>query len=327
MSEKKFTTKDGHDLIMKTGSLHATPDDDMVKVIDEQLQAMDDNPNMGLKEFCARTAVVAMELYKEDYRNSTHKGAPPKDFGESRRIYTADGMREIKEELDDVEMTGEGLKKYIGGVYKQKTRGGKKKKETRGRKKYTMEEKQSRNATRLVGNAIAKEIIDSHAKHLPSSLPDNISPELHKMSLSNTLTAHMMGLNKAYTYKDFVDRSEQYLMMALEEDRMPTWEEYCLATGWTIRDLNDFVNGNQKAPDEGVTEVLKKMRDIFASYDLNLAIAGKYDKTIYIFRSKNYYGMKDQVDVATTTTDRIEQPTLSKSELAQKYIDSTTMDD
>jgi hypothetical protein len=46
--------------------------------------------------------------------------------------------------------------------------------------------------------------------------------------------------------------------------------------------------------------MIKKAKDLIAAYDANLVAEGKLNPVTYIFRSKNYYGMKDQQEHVIT---------------------------
>ena len=49
-------------------------------------------------------------------------------------------------------------------------------------------------------------------------------------------------------------------------------------------------------------DIVKKAKDLIATYDATFAQNGKQNSAVYIFRSKNFYGMKDvqQIEAAVT---------------------------
>jgi hypothetical protein len=73
----------------------------------------------------------------------------------------------------------------------------------------------------------------------------------------------------------------------------------CLALGYARETIWRWENGG-----EGSTparcNLIKKAKDIIATYDANLVAEGKLNPVTYIFRSKNYYGMKDQQEHVIT---------------------------
>lgn len=46
--------------------------------------------------------------------------------------------------------------------------------------------------------------------------------------------------------------------------------------------------------------MLKRAKAIISTMDAELAMTGKIQPVVYIFRSKNFYGMRDQVDISAT---------------------------
>ena len=51
-------------------------------------------------------------------------------------------------------------------------------------------------------------------------------------------------------------------------------------------------------------DTIKKAKDMIANYDATFAQNGKQNSAVYIFRSKNFYNMKDvqQIEAAVTPT-------------------------
>jgi hypothetical protein len=68
--------------------------------------------------------------------------------------------------------------------------------------------------------------------------------------------------------------------------------------------------------------MIKNAKQIIAGIDAKLAAEGKIPQVVYIFRAKNFYGMKDQQDVIVTPNTDPLGDRRSGEELTQKYIDS-----
>ena len=61
---------------------------------------------------------------------------------------------------------------------------------------------------------------------------------------------------------------------------------------------------------------MKKAKDYIATYDAEMANQGKVPSPVYIFRSKNYYGMKDVQEVKVEANQNSQIP-----ENAEEIID------
>ena len=61
---------------------------------------------------------------------------------------------------------------------------------------------------------------------------------------------------------------------------------------------------------------MKKAKDYIATYDAEMANQGKVPAPVYIFRSKNYYGMKDVQEVKVEANQNSQIP-----ENAEEIID------
>lgn len=83
--------------------------------------------------------------------------------------------------------------------------------------------------------------------------------------------------------------------------------------GYRRQSFYDIANGDLR-PD--ITDIVKRAKDYVATFDAELAMSGKVQSPIYIFRSKNYYGMKDVQEVQVNANQNAQIP-----ENAEEIID------
>lgn len=74
---------------------------------------------------------------------------------------------------------------------------------------------------------------------------------------------------------------------------LPTVEKLSLALGVTHETVWKWERGNLG---KRRSHLIKKAKHYIASYDAQMVANGKMQPVAYIFRAKNYYGMRDQVD-------------------------------
>lgn len=100
------------------------------------------------------------------------------------------------------------------------------------------------------------------------------------------------------TSEEAEERTKQYFNRCLERGIKPTVEEYCFALGVPRTTIWDWETGKTSGPIDAT--IIKRAKDLIAMYDAKAVIEGKLNPVTYIFRGKNYYGMKDQQDVVIT---------------------------
>ena len=103
-----------------------------------------------------------------------------------------------------------------------------------------------------------------------------------------------------------------------ETNQLPTYEKMCLACGYSRSWMSDILSGRSKGFSSLTTEILKKAREILATADGELALQSKIQPVVYMFRSKNFYGMTDRQDVVVTPNNPLgdyDDP----STIAEKY--------
>ena len=102
---------------------------------------------------------------------------------------------------------------------------------------------------------------------------------------------------KPDTPEELADRFADYFQLCIEHNQIPTVEGLALVSGYARSSFFDISQGTFKSE---FTDIVKKAKDYIAFFDANLATKGKIPAPIYIFRSKNFYGMKDTQDVQIT---------------------------
>lgn len=100
----------------------------------------------------------------------------------------------------------------------------------------------------------------------------------------------------------------------------PTIEGLSLACGVDRRTLEDWKNGHLNPTRSAIVQ---KGIGILAELDAQLVQNGKIPQVVYIFRSKNFYGMQDAVKVEHTSQKEAVQ---SAEELDRKYQDAVIVD-
>ena len=95
-------------------------------------------------------------------------------------------------------------------------------------------------------------------------------------------------------------------------------DKMALALG-TVREV-DWKWGNGVGCSSERSLMIKKAKQILANIDAELVLGRKIPETTYIFRSKNYYGMRDNVEVTVAPQNPLGD-TLDQKELEAKIAD------
>lgn len=97
----------------------------------------------------------------------------------------------------------------------------------------------------------------------------------------------------------------------------PTIRGLARALGTVYSTLNDWENGTRDAQlGSGCSSLIKKAKQFIAEFDELAAVEGLDNPVLFMFRAKNYYGMKDEQDIniapkqsleAESTPEQIEE--------------------
>lgn len=102
---------------------------------------------------------------------------------------------------------------------------------------------------------------------------------------------------KPDTPEELADRFADYFQLCIQYGRIPTVEGLAMVSGYAIRSFFDISQGVFK-PD--FTPIVQKAKDYISLFDSQMAQTGKIPAPVYIFRAKNYTGLKDTQDVQIT---------------------------
>ena len=116
---------------------------------------------------------------------------------------------------------------------------------------------------------------------------------------------NILAVSKAFdeppkTEDELCERLNWFFQTCQETNQLPTVEKMCLALGMPSSTVFDWETGRTRGLGSATSDILKKAKNIIQSLDAELAQEGKIQPVVYMFRAKNYYGMKDQQDVVVT---------------------------
>ena len=138
--------------------------------------------------------------------------------------------------------------------------------------------------------------------------------------LGNCLRLYRMP--KVRTVDELRERIGSFFVACMERGEIPTIEKLALSTGYCYNALWEWENG--KAVSElgaEAGEVVKKARDFLSAFESELVTEGKVNPVVYIFRAKNYFGLKDQQDYVVTPNNPLGD-TENPATIAEKYRDA-----
>ena len=120
------------------------------------------------------------------------------------------------------------------------------------------------------------------------------------------------------TDEECAERLNEYFQDCAEHGRIPTVEDMSLALGTTRKTVWEWEQGLMGAER---SNMIRKAKEILAGIDAKLVSEGRIPQVTYIFRAKNFFGMKDQQDVIITPNNPLGEAEDPK-QLEQKYLDA-----
>lgn len=137
-----------------------------------------------------------------------------------------------------------------------------------------------------------------------------------KESLSNIL--YWRKHEAVKTDEECAERLDEFFTRMNETGEIPTVEKMALALGVSRQAVWQWETGLYGTPER--QKMIKKAKEILAALDAELVSRGKIPQVTYIFRAKNFYGMRDQAEVVITPNNPLGSET--SAEEIQKRLEA-----
>lgn len=117
-------------------------------------------------------------------------------------------------------------------------------------------------------------------------------------------------------------RLEWFFDTCGQTGQLPTVEKMVMALGTIRQTVWEWERGEKCS--QRRADMIKKAKEFIASFESEMVTEGKINPVVYIFRAKNYFGMKDQQDVVlkpeSPLGDKVDQARL-ESTIVQELPD------
>lgn len=151
--------------------------------------------------------------------------------------------------------------------------------------------------------------------NFPNAVPPE-DPDDVRQVLTECLKWYKQSMSPAKTDDEIEQRTIDFFEYCIDNGERPTVEKYSLALGYARTTINEWERGNNCSPRR--MDIIKKAKEFLAAYDAGMSVNGKLNPVLYIFRGKNYYGLKDTQDVVLTPNSPLQADT-NPIDIANKY--------
>ena len=180
----------------------------------------------------------------------------------------------------------------------------------RGRPPLTEEQKKQRAAERASQPPVPADKRPAFGKGGKYNFPNARMALLEKddekrafvaKAVVNNLVFFNKGVcEKVRSDEELCERLNWFFMTCAETQQIPNVEKMANALGYHRNTILEWEQGLQRGFSPATKEIISQAKQILASIDAELAQEGKTQPVIYMFRAKNFYGLKDQQDVVVT---------------------------
>ena len=135
--------------------------------------------------------------------------------------------------------------------------------------------------------------------------PEEISQAKSVLQFILDLRRNRQFISKPKTPEELEQRFDAFFEKCSTEGLPPTFEALSLVSGWCYSTFYDISEGKMCTE---FTDIIKKAKDVCQIYDSQMAANGKVLAPVYIFRAKNFYGMRDEQKIQIEAQPGADKP-------------------
>lgn len=135
----------------------------------------------------------------------------------------------------------------------------------------------------------------------------NVDEDYMKKKWAFTLAVDKLNVKRIQNEEEMEERIQQLFNLCSQMNEIPTYETIALACGLpnsTFYDMNKGAFEGYKK----YSEIIKRAKQTISTMESNLARDGKIPSALWIFRAKNYMGMKDTQSVEVSPSQSGDVP-------------------
>lgn len=165
-----------------------------------------------------------------------------------------------------------------------------------------------------------------NAQGLPNIIEGSSTPS----EISGMLNAVMRWYNSppVRTDEECAARLTDFFDVLAKKGELPSVEKMALALGVTRATIWNWENGVFCSPTRQA--MIRQAKEMLAAMDAELVNHNKIPQVTYIFRAKNFFGMKDQTDVVVTPNNpigaEVPEEELRKRIMSDVIVDESLLD-
>lgn len=132
---------------------------------------------------------------------------------------------------------------------------------------------------------------------------DNIPKDDVKKALGFSMKVAKLCPDRVQSPEELADRFDALFEMAYQEGVLPRYEHLVLVSGLPKSTFYDY--GSETSTSNiahTYLDIIKRAKSLISASEANLAATGKIPAPVYIFREKNYGGLRDVQEIQATNT-------------------------
>lgn len=145
-------------------------------------------------------------------------------------------------------------------------------------------------------------------------------------AIENNLVFFNAGVNQRVSSdEELCERLNWFFSECARTQQVPNIEKMANALGYHRNTLLEWENGGSPGFSPTTKDIIKQAKQILASIDAELAQEGKTQPVVYMFRAKNFYGMRDQQEYVLTPNHGMEA--VDAKAIEAKYAELPNVDE
>lgn len=144
----------------------------------------------------------------------------------------------------------------------------------------------------------------------------DVDKEYLKNTWKFTLAVNALNTKRIENEEEMEDRIQQLFELCSTTGNMPTYESIAVACGIPSRTFYDMKNAKFEGY-EKYSQIIRRAKEVISLMESSMVRDGKIPPSLWIFRAKNYLGMRDVQQIEAVSNQSGDIPNQSGVDLAE----------
>lgn len=163
---------------------------------------------------------------------------------------------------------------------------------------------------------MSKDVNNIGNRNSISKAISDVDLDYRKNKIAFAVQVAKLNTGRVQSPEEMKERFEKLFELCMQTGNLPSYEGLAVACGIPLRTFYDMKAGNYEGYAQ-YSQVINDVKSVIAFAESSMATDGKIPSSVWVFRAKNYLGMRDVQQIEAISNQSGDIPNQSGVDLAE----------